>query len=87
MVARTLFFNPLLTRLADEIVAGMAEAGVKAYNSLHLRIEKDARDWSAIMGGAGVSHFAFMPAQHAWQIQIDLATLSAHLGHEYEQSQ
>ena len=76
MVARTLFFNPLLTRLADEIVAGMAEAGVKAYNSLHLRIEKDARDWSAIMGGTGVSSLISMPARHARHIQIDLATLS-----------
>ena len=76
MVARTLFFNPLLTRLADEIVAGMAEAGVKAYNSLHLRIEKDARDWSAIMGGTGVSSVIFMPAQHARHFQIDRATLS-----------
>lgn len=55
MVARTLFFAPLLTGLADEIVAGMEAAGVKTFNSLHLRIEKDARDWSMIMGGAGVS--------------------------------
>ena len=76
MVARTLFFNPLLTRLADEIVAGMAEAGVQAYNSLHLRIEKDARDWSAIMGGTGVCFLISMPAQHAWHIQIDLGVLS-----------
>ena len=73
MVARMLFFNPLLTRLADEIVAGMAAAGVKAYNSLHLRIEKDARDWSAIMGGTGVGSFTFMPARHPLHIQIDLA--------------
>ena len=67
MVARMLFFNPLLTRLADEIVAGMAAAGVKAYNSLHLR------DWSAIMGGTGVGSFTFMPARHPLHIQIDLA--------------
>ena len=55
MVARTLFFAPLLTGLADEIVAGMEAAGVETFNSLHLRIEKDAKDWSMIMGGAGVS--------------------------------
>ena len=54
MVARTLFFAPLLTGLADEIVAGMEAAGAAPYNSLHLRIEKDAKDWSTIMGGAGV---------------------------------
>ncbi len=55
MVARTLFFAPLLTGLADEIVAGMEAAGVGIFNSLHLRIEKDAKDWSLIMGGAEVS--------------------------------
>ena len=55
MVGRTLFFAPLLTGLADEIVAGMEAAGVGTFNSLHLRIEKDAKDWSMIMGGAGVS--------------------------------
>ena len=55
MVARTLFFAPLLTGLADDIVAGMEAVGVETFNSLHLRIEKDAKDWSMIMGGAGVS--------------------------------
>ena len=54
MVARTLFFAPRLVGLADEIVAGMEAAGAAPYNSLHLRIEKDAKDWSTIMGGAGV---------------------------------
>ncbi len=54
MVARTLFFAPLLTGLADEIVAGMTAAGAAPFNSLHLRIEKDAKDWSTIMGGTGV---------------------------------
>lgn len=54
MVARTLFFAPLLTGLADQIVAGMTAAGVAPFNSLHLRIEKDAKDWATIMGGAGV---------------------------------
>ena len=54
MVARTLFFAPLLTGMADQIVAGMTAAAVAPFNSLHLRIEKDAKDWSTIMGGAGV---------------------------------
>ena len=54
MVARTLFFAPLLTGLADQVVAGMKAAGAAPFNSLHLRIEKDAKDWSTIMGGAGV---------------------------------
>ena len=54
MVARTLSFAPLLTGLADQIVAGMKAAGMAPFNSLHLRIEKDAKDWSTIMGGAGV---------------------------------
>ncbi len=53
-VARTLFFAPMLTGLADRIVAGMTAAGAAPFNSLHLRIEKDAKDWSTIMGGAGV---------------------------------
>ena len=60
MVARTLFFAPLLTGLADQIVAGMTAAGMAPFNSLHLRIEKDAKDWSTIMGGAGVG---FTPRQ------------------------
>ena len=65
MVARTLFFAPRLTGLADEIVAGMTAAGAAPFNSLHLRIEKDAKDWSTIMGGAGVRITDVTPQQNS----------------------
>ena len=29
----------------------MTKGGQLEYNAVHLRIEKDARDWSQIMGG------------------------------------
>ena len=61
-VARTLMFAPDVRALADRVVAGISGGGgggggagaPRAYNSVHLRLEKDARDWSIIMGGQAV---------------------------------
>jgi hypothetical protein len=54
-VARTLEFSPYLVHLADQIVLAMTDQGKLEYNSVHLRLEKDAKDWTRIMGGAEVS--------------------------------
>ena len=54
-MARNLPFAPELVRLAEEIIDGMKRAGEALYNGIHLRIEEDAQDWFAIMGGEQVS--------------------------------
>lgn len=56
-------------------------AGVRAFNGLHLRIERDAADWTRIMGG----HEAFWGryleaaagAQLDWSTPLYLATVSS----------
>lgn len=53
-VAKSLEFSPRLWALADKVIRGMTDNGRNEYNAVHLRIEKDARDWSAIMGGQEV---------------------------------
>lgn len=53
-VAKSLYFAPELHALANDVIARMTEGGALEYNAAHLRIEKDARDWSIIMGGDGV---------------------------------
>lgn len=53
-VAQTLYFAPELVHLADRILSGLRAAGVHTFNGLHLRIERDAQDWAAIMGGEEV---------------------------------
>ncbi len=56
-IARTLMFAPAVRALADRVVAGISGGGglgARAFNSVHLRLEKDARDWSIIMGGQAV---------------------------------
>lgn len=53
-VAKSLSFAPELHALANDVIARMTEGGTLLYNGAHLRIEKDARDWSIIMGGDGV---------------------------------
>ena len=58
-VARSLTFAPEIQRLADRVIAGMTAGGQAEYNAVHLRIEKDARDWSTIMGGEAVTPGAF----------------------------
>jgi len=52
-VTRSLEFSPMMHSMADRVVAAIA-ARSPEYNAVHLRIEKDARDWSQIMGGAEV---------------------------------
>jgi hypothetical protein len=52
-VARSLEFAPAIVAMADRIVAKIGKSA-HAYNAVHLRIEKDARDWSQIMGGPEV---------------------------------
>lgn len=53
-VAKSLKFSPELHALADRIVDAVTEGGTLPFNGVHLRIEKDARDWAAIMGGQQV---------------------------------
>lgn len=52
-MAHSLVFAPAMRALADRVIAAMAAAAPE-YNAVHLRIEKDARDWSQIMGGPEV---------------------------------
>ena len=54
-VARSLEFSDKVAQLADRVIHGMTMAGKYEYNAVHLRIEKDARDWSQIMGGEEVN--------------------------------
>lgn len=54
-VARSLVFSSKIQDMADRIINAMTHGGQKDYNAVHLRIEKDARDWSTIMGGEAVS--------------------------------
>lgn len=53
-VARSLGFAPQIQALADRVILGMAAKGADDFHAVHLRIEKDARDWSTILGGAQV---------------------------------
>lgn len=52
-MARSLEFAPAIERMADRIVDKIAKSA-HGFNAVHLRIEKDARDWSQIMGGPEV---------------------------------
>jgi hypothetical protein len=52
-VARSLEFAPAIERMAERIVDKIAKSA-HGFNAVHLRIEKDARDWSQIMGGPEV---------------------------------
>ena len=53
-VARSLSFAPLLEGMAQRILVNMTQSGRVSFNAAHLRIEKDARDWSIILGGEAV---------------------------------
>lgn len=53
-VAKSLEFSPQMHALAQRVIEGMTESGLHDYNGVHLRIEKDARDWALIMGGQQV---------------------------------
>ena len=54
-VTRSLEFSPLMHSLADRVILAIAARSAE-YNAVHLRIEKDARDWSQIMGGPEVGY-------------------------------
>ena len=65
-IARSIQFAPSVVALADRVASRVAEASggwpaappggahppLAPFNGLHLRIEADARDWAAILGGA-----------------------------------
>lgn len=59
-VARSLQFAPQLEQLAARIVSNMTGGGRMPFNGAHLRFEKDAKDWSTIMGGEEV-WFSMVP--------------------------
>ncbi|GAB4813791.1 hypothetical protein N2152v2_000837 [Parachlorella kessleri] len=48
--ARGVFFKRSLVALADQVV-GALDAQGSGFNGLHLRLEKDARDWHTMAGG------------------------------------
>jgi hypothetical protein len=54
-VAAAVDFNPQLRALADHVVELLTEGGTRPFNAVHMRVEADAADWAAIMGGRGVS--------------------------------
>ena len=53
-VARSLAFSSNIQDMADRVIDRMTQDGKLVYNAMHLRIEKDARDWYTIMGGEAV---------------------------------
>ena len=53
-VAKSLEFSPVVMALANRIVANITREGALPFNAAHLRIEKDAKDWTITMGGRGV---------------------------------
>lgn len=64
-VAKSLEFAPQIRAMADRIVEGMTEGGKHEYNGVHLRIEKDARDWALIMGGQQVVWHGYIKTMSA----------------------
>ena len=46
-IARRFTFSPLMQTMADKIIAKMGTS----FNGLHLRLEKDAKDWASLSGG------------------------------------
>lgn len=50
-VARSLAFSPALHAMADRIFEAATAHGRLTLNGVHLRIERDARDWATIVGG------------------------------------
>ncbi|GAB4814797.1 hypothetical protein N2152v2_001843 [Parachlorella kessleri] len=52
-VAQSLAFSPTLKALAERVVEQLSQGGRRPFNGVHLRVENDARDWAAIMGGKG----------------------------------
>ena len=50
-MAQSLEFAPDLLELADRVVQAVTDGGRLPFNGVHLRIEMDAIDWAAAMGG------------------------------------
>lgn len=71
-VARSLEFSSYVTSLADRIIHGMTKGGQLEYNAVHLRIEKDARDWSQIMGGEQVVWHGYVQSMRQALFSPDL---------------
>lgn len=53
-VAHSVGFAPLITALARRVIDGVSDSGVLSFDSMHLRMERDAEVWAAIMGGQDV---------------------------------
>ena len=51
-----------MQNLADLVLSEMAAAGIVSFNGLHLRMEADAEDWGALMGGDEVGGCHFLSA-------------------------
>ena len=74
-VARTLTFAPAVHALADRVIACIRDAAGsgagKEFNAAHLRLEKDARDWSIILGGDAVRPDTSIQLLHPWPLASD----------------
>jgi hypothetical protein len=64
-VARSLAFAPRLHALADRVVSALTDGGRLPFNGVHLRVEKDARDWASIMGGTQVVWSGYLKTMRA----------------------
>lgn len=53
-MADSVRWSPQIESLANEVLQKIAEESADPYNAVHLRIEKDAKDWAQIMGGIDV---------------------------------
>jgi hypothetical protein len=73
-VARSLYFPTSLHALAKQVIDRMTEGNRLPYNGAHLRIEKDARDWSIIMGGEEVR-----PCGMCYFLLLEPTTCCSHL--------
>mmetsp|Transcript_3827 Transcript_3827/g.11047 ORF Transcript_3827/g.11047 Transcript_3827/m.11047 type:complete len:533 (-) Transcript_3827:775-2373(-) len=60
-VARTLEFAPSIEAMADRVVAAI-HSTTPVFNAVHLRIERDAKDWAQIMGGPEALWNAYVQA-------------------------
>jgi hypothetical protein len=76
-VARSLEFSTYIQQLADRVISGMTNAGKYEYNAVHLRIEKDARDWSQIMGGEQVVWHGYVQSMRQAAFTSDLVLYAA----------
>ena len=64
-VAMSLSFAARLQTMADRIIDTISDHGATPFNGVHLRVEKDARDWATIMGGTHNIWKGYMTTMHA----------------------